>query len=50
MHYDPYKNTISSFREKLYGIGKRKREKGKKKSLTLEKTERFMFTYGIVYY
>lgn len=51
MHYDPYKNTISSFREKPYGIGKRKKEKKeRKKCLTLEKTERFMFIYGIVYY
>lgn len=51
MHYDLYENTISSFREKPYGIGKRKKErKERKKSLTLEKTGRFMFTYGMVYY
>lgn len=50
MHYDLYENTISSFREKPYGIGKRKKKrkrKEKKKSMTLEKTERFVFAYGM---
>lgn len=49
MHYDLYENTISSFREKPYGIGKRKKEKKerKKKSMTSEKTERFVFAYGM---
>lgn len=31
MHYDLYENTISSFREKPYGIGKRKKKEKKER-------------------
>lgn len=31
MHYDLYENTISSFREKPYGIAKRKKKEKKER-------------------